>query len=123
MLLLSADSAYESYSKIFGTKPQRAKIYLYPSERALENITGKKILWFVDYKKREIHVALINKTGVYSLIDIDSALLEYAASGKLPDFIAVGFEALNAGIIPMTPLRENEKIREHRQIKVPEPSG
>ncbi|WP_457753706.1 hypothetical protein [Thermococcus sp.] len=42
MLLLGADSTYESYSKLFGLKPQRAKIYLYPSKDSLKNITGKK---------------------------------------------------------------------------------
>ncbi len=42
MLLLGADSAYASYARLFGTRPQKAKIYLYPSEKALENITGRK---------------------------------------------------------------------------------
>ena len=109
MLLLGADSAYVSYSKLFGTEPERAKIYLYPSEKALENITGKKVLWFVDYKRREIHVALINETGVYSLLDVDSALLEYAAGRRLPDFIAVGFGAMDAGRTPASPQEKKEE--------------
>ncbi|WP_297549640.1 hypothetical protein [Thermococcus sp.] len=109
ILLLGADSVYESYSKLFGTRPQKAKIYLYPSEKALENITGRKVLWFVNYKKKEIHVALINETGVYSILDVDSALLEYAAGKKLPDIIAVGFGALDAGRTPVGPHEKMEK--------------
>ena len=114
MLLLGADSAYASYSRLFGTRPQKAKIYLYPSEKALENTTGRKILWFVDYKRREIHVALINETGVYSLLDVDAALLEYAAGRKLPDFIAVGFGVLDAGRTPVSP---QEKMAKYAGIE------
>jgi len=109
MLLLGADGAYESYSRLFETRPQKAKIYLYPSEEALENITGREVLWFVDYKRREIHVALIKGTGVYSVLDVDSTLLEYAAGRKLPDFIAVGFGALDAGRTPMSPQEKMAK--------------
>ena len=109
MLLLGADSAYASYARLFGTRPQKAKIYLYPSEKALENITGRKVLWFVDYKRREIHVALINETGVYSILDVDAALLEYAAGRKLPDFIAVGFGAMDAGRTPVGPREKKER--------------
>ncbi len=110
MLLLGADSAYESYSKLFGTRLQKAKIYLYPSEKALENTTERKVLWFVDYKRREIHVALINETGVYSILDVDAALLEYAAGRKLPDFIAVGFGAMDVG---RTPVGSQEKMEKY----------
>ncbi|WP_456367049.1 M1 family aminopeptidase [Thermococcus sp.] len=114
MLLLGADSAYEGYSRLFGTKLQKARIYLYPSKEALENITGKKDLWFVDYKKREIHAALIKDTGVYSLPNVDAALLEYAAGRKLPDFIAVGFGVVDAGSKPISP---QEKIAKYVGIE------
>ena len=117
MLLLGVDNAYEGYSKIFGTKPQRAKIYLYPSKEALENITGKKALWFVDYKKREIHVALIKETGVYSSLDVASALLEYAAGRKLPDFIAVGFGVIDGGSIPISPQEKKTKYVSIEKLK------
>jgi len=114
MLLLGADRAYKDYTKLFGTEPRRAKIYLYPSQEALENITGKKDLWFVDYKKREIHIALIKETGVYSVFDADSALLEFAAGRKLPDVIAVGFGVMDAGAIPITP---QEEVSEYVSIE------
>ncbi len=117
MLLLGADSAYEGYSRLFGTRPQKAKIYLYPSEKALENITGKKALWFVDYKKREIHVALIKETGVYSSLDVASALLEYAAGRKLPDFIAVGFGVIDGGSIPISPQEKKTKYVSIEKLK------
>ncbi len=117
MLLLGADSAYEGYSKLFGTRPQKVKIYLYPSENALENITGKNVLWFVDYKRREIHIALINETGLYSILDVDAALLEYAAGRKLPDFIAVGFGALDAGRTPMSPQEKKEEYVSMDELK------
>ena len=117
ILILGADSAYESYSKLFGTRPQKARIYLYPSEKALENITGKNVLWFVDYKKKEIHVALINETGVYSILDVDSALLEYAAGRKLPDFIAVGFGVMDAGRTHLSPQEKKEKYVSMDELK------
>ncbi len=117
ILLLGANSAYSSYSRLFRTSPQKAKIYLYPSEKSLENITGKNVLWFVDYKRREIHVALINETGVYSLLDVDAALLEYAAGKELPDFIAVGFGALDAGRTPMSPQEKKEEYVSMDELK------
>ena len=123
ILILGADSAYESYSKLFGTRPQKARIYLYPSEKALENITGKNVLWFVDYKKKEIHVALINETGVYSILDVDAALLEYAAGRKLPDFIAVGFGAMDAGRTPVGPREKRERYVSLDKLESPNLRG
>ncbi|WP_297490544.1 hypothetical protein [Thermococcus sp.] len=117
MLLLGADSAYEGYSKLFGSEPQRAKIYLHPSKEALENTTGKKTLWLVDYKKREIHVALIKETGVYSSLDVASALLEYAAGKRLPDVLAVGFGVLDGGPIPIGPQEKKTKYVSIEKLK------
>ncbi|WP_235507106.1 M1 family aminopeptidase [Thermococcus barophilus] len=116
MLLLGADSTYESYSKLFGIKPQRAKIYLYPSKDSLKSITGKNTLWFVDYRNREIHIALIEESGMYSSFEIVSALLEFAAGRKLPDVIAVGFGVLNFRI-SMSPQEKAAKYVSIEQLK------
>ena len=43
----------------------------------------------------------IEESGMYSSFEIVSALLEFAAGGKLPDVLALGFEVLNFRI-PMT---------------------
>lgn len=112
MLILGADSTYESYSKIFGTEPQKAKIYLYPSKEELENITEKNTLWFVDYQKREIHIALIEETGMYLSFEIVPALLEFAAGKTLPDALAVGFGVLNFKI----PMSLQEKTTKYVSI-------
>jgi len=113
MLLLGADSTYESYSKLFGGKPHKAKIYLYPSKDSLKNITGKNTLWFVDYQRREIHIALIEESGMYSSFEIVSALLEFAAGEKLPDVLVIGFGVLNFRI----PMSSQESYVSIEQLK------
>ncbi len=116
MLILGADSTYESYSKIFGTEPQKAKIYLYSSKEELENITGRSTLWFVNYQKKEIHVALIEESGMYASFEIASALLEFAAGKRLPDVLAVGFGVLDFRI-PMSTQEKTIKYVSIKQLK------
>ena len=113
MLLLGADSTYEGHSKLFGIKPQEAKIYLYPSKDSLKNITGKNTLWFVDYQNREIHIALIEESGMYSSFEIVSALLEFAAGEKLPDVLVIGFGVLHFRI----PMSSQEKATKYVSIE------
>jgi len=113
MLLLGADSTYEGHSKLFGIKPQEAKIYLYPSKDSLKNITGENTLWFVDYQRREIHIALIEESGMYSSFEIVSALLEFVAGEKLPDVLALGFGVLDFRI----PMSSQEKATKYVSIE------